>query len=660
MSESRESRRHERFRLEGDHFALIQLPAGDERLEPLLDLSATGVAVLMRSPQPVLQPGMILPRVRIFRRGECALDTQANVRDVTQVSLEGGGVGQKLGLLLETPQGRRQVAAAIDKYEQPAVITAALTDVIHNRARANLAPAGAESTTNVATGVFNRVSPQSDSFYLELDRPGGNLLAKHPYDLHTEYRGRRLALTAYLLACEETTLRFGWPTALQVWRARVGPRLRALPQPISVRFETPFHREERVCEAVDLAARGVAFECRPGDGLMVGLVLPGMVVEIPGERVVAHRLVARGLVRHLRYDDHQRLIAGVELTGMVSGHERILASYLDAQINPSVRAARLEDLTHLWRLYQQTGLLAPGQKISAIEATRRRLLRRGGDLLLQVIGGAEDEIQGTAELLHTYPVAWSLQHVGLLASSRLTPDQLLVPAIGGAMQQASCQYLHALLDPEQPSGLDRLREIAPSSNSLMWREWVLFTTPAGYRPPASLADDLHDADAADLDWIGTKVATRFAPLERGALALEQKGMGLGSMRRFYGALGLERRRVVRIAVGVGGPLGFSLIEQSSPGFNFEGYCDLARLIPTMQLVATRDAAAVTLAHDAVAIQRDANLRVLLMVPDELAAALQEAGFVGLGRRVEIFADRDGASQVINFINLLGSAHRSNR
>jgi hypothetical protein len=359
----------------------------------------------------------------------------------------------------------------------------------------------------------------------------------------------------------------------------------------------------------------------------------------------------------MRYDDQTRLVAGVEFTGMVPAQEQILAAYIDARINPSVRHAAVEDLPHLWRLYQQTGLVSPTQKISAIEATRRTLLRRGGDAMVQVIGGAEGELQGTAEFLHTYPYSWSLQHVGMLANSRLTPDQLIVPALGSALQHQSFYFLHAILDPEQPSGLEALREITPSSDSLLWREWVLLTTAPGYGPPASLSEDMHDAEAMDLDWIDTKLAARSSPLERGALALDRANIDFAAVSHFYRSIGLERQRRIRMAVGISGPLGFSLIEQSSPGINFEGYGDLARIVPTTQLGASREVAALTLAHDAVAVQRDAKRRPLLLVAGDLEPILQQVGLSSLGRRVEIFADRDGASQVINFVNLLGSAQR---
>src|SRR4051812_3328397 len=83
-----------------DQFVVVQLPNGEERLEPLVDLSPTGLAILLRAQRPDVQPGIRLPRLRLFTHGECTLEAAASVREVTQVTVD-GAVAWKVGLKLD-------------------------------------------------------------------------------------------------------------------------------------------------------------------------------------------------------------------------------------------------------------------------------------------------------------------------------------------------------------------------------------------------------------------------------------------------------------------------------------------------------------------------------------------------------------------------------
>src|SRR4051812_5008290 len=84
----------------GDQFVVVQLPNGEERLEPVVDLSPNGLAILLRAQRPEIQPGTRLPRLRLFTQGECTLETTASVREVTQVSTD-GALAWKIGLRLD-------------------------------------------------------------------------------------------------------------------------------------------------------------------------------------------------------------------------------------------------------------------------------------------------------------------------------------------------------------------------------------------------------------------------------------------------------------------------------------------------------------------------------------------------------------------------------
>ena len=106
-------------------------------------------------------------------------------------------------------------------------------------------------------------------------------------------------------------------------------------------------------------------------------------------------------------------------------------------------------------------------------------------------------------------------------------------------------------------------------------------------------------------------------------------------------------------MSVGGPLGFALLEQSSPGLFPATEADLARLFTLRSSGATRQTTLLSLARDAVRLQREADRRgpAFLLAPED-ARVLSEAGFEVVGERVEVLASRDGATRVVNCLNLL--------
>ena len=108
-----------------------------------------------------------------------------------------------------------------------------------------------------------------------------------------------------------------------------------------------------------------------------------------------------------------------------------------------------------------------------------------------------------------------------------------------------------------------------------------------------------------------------------------------------------------MAFSVSGPNGFSLVEVTTPGVSFPGTTELARLYPTRKDPPARRDALIALAHDAIRIHRENRIeRTQLLVDVKDAPVLEDAGFVKVGTRIELIAGRNGASQIVNFINLL--------
>ncbi len=268
-----------------------------------------------------------------------------------------------------------------------------------------------------------------------------------------------------------------------------------------------------------------------------------------------------------------------------------------------------------------------------------------------MVGGGDDTIYGSAELLRTYGSTWSIQHVSVRSDAQqLTADQLVVPLVEAALRRKDFAQLHAILDPERSRmGLARLREVPPDEAGVYWVERKLFGEPKRI----STAGDVQEAGAGDLEWINERAREIMSPLERNAFDISSAELKLAKVARLYANCGLMRNRFVRMAFSVGGPVGFSLVEATTPGVSFPGYTELVRIYPTRREQSARRDALVALANDAIRIHRENGIeRTQVLVDSKDAAVLEEAGFTPLGTRIELLASRAGASQIVNFINLL--------
>jgi len=635
----------------GDSQILVELPSGEERLEPLLDLSPRGVAILVRAQRTGLRIGAVLPRVRFFTNGECTLQSRATIRDLTEVTLDDGSTGTKIGLRLESDLSMRSDPVTYE-YTQAPIVNDAVSNLVHARSTASLERDG---DTGDATLAFTRASDDKSSITLRLtagDPP--QLRRGQDVRLTTELYGTRMALSVGYRERRGDLVKFDWPRLVCVWKHRGGGRVKSLNSPFEVEVESPFVNGRLVREVADISPRGLAFVAHPADGILVGMLLRAISLSLGDGPLQAH-----GVVRNVRLDADGRHIVGVELTDLSENTKKRLAALVDTHFHPEVREARTKDLRHLWPIYDAMGVFprthaAISPVMGRIETTRQTLLSRGRNVFLQMVGGAHGELHGTAELLRSFGTTWGLQHVGTIPEAQLDADQIVTTLVQTAQRRSDFTHLHALLDPARSRDqLARLRALEPSPNDLVVRDRVLLTDGERYRLPKSLNEDMHDAQNTDLDWIAARLRDRLEPLAVVALRLFPAELRLDDTDRAFHTIGLGRRRAMRMAMSVSGPIGFSLIEQSSPGVNFAGLADLVRPVVTVTATEAHNSALTALAHDAVRVQRASGRRhAWLLVEPEEVEILTGGGFDVVGPRVEVFASRDGAGQVINCLNLL--------
>ena len=634
----------------GDHHVLLVLPSGEERLEPLLDLSPHGVAILLRA-QRDIQAGAFLPRVRFFTNGECTLQCQATVREVTPVTTHDGALATKVGLRLELLDSAEPTAPPVDTYQEPEVVADTVANLVRAKASLRVHVMGDSGQRGLASVEVTRFARDAGELSVRVTEGDLNALETGATcELRGESFGTRLSLVATLLENGGVSLRFALPNRLAVWRNRVGGRVRSLPAGLEVTFESPFTKVAKSRPVVDLSAKGLAFTGTSEDGLLVGMLLPSLIVRLPSGSVHA-----RGVIRNVR-SNGDGLLVGVEFISMPDASTRVLEMFVDSNLHPQVRPAAIADMQKLWPVYEQAGLFgrshaALSRTTATFEPIRRTLLSRARELVVHMVGEGDDTIYGSAEMLRTYTSTWSLQHICLRESAKhLTADQLVAPLIEAALRRKELSHVHAILDPEKSRvSLSKLRGIPPDEAGVFWSEKRLVGEPARV---GGRSDDVQGAATGDIDWIMERAGELLRPLERTAFDVSTAELRLPRIQRTYSNLGLSRQRFVRMAFSVGGPLGFSLVEVATPGISFPGFVDLVRLYPTRREPSARADALLALADDAIRLQRENGIeRTQFLLDPKDAAVLEQAGYAALGPRIEMLATRAGASQIVNFINL---------
>jgi hypothetical protein len=649
-----ERRRIGRSAMSADTCILVELPDGEERLEPVLDVSPTGVAVLVRSRPESLRRDAVLRRVRLFANGACTLHSRAVVRDRVEVTLPDGTPALKLGLSLEAAEAVPQATPAQVTYAEPAVIADAVMNLIHARAEAIIEVDTQTRSRYRLDVAFARAAADGGAFHVGIAAGGVPSLRRgRVYPLQAELFGTRMVLWAAYRDRRAAVLRFAWPARLTIYRHRQSGRLQEMPPRAEVELESPFVAERLRRQLVDLSGRGLAFVSDVADGMLVGMLLRSLAITLPDRR-----LTASGVVRNVRSRPDGLLVVGVEL--QLSDNARAeLEEIVDRHFHPEIRPAKPADLRKLWAIYDAMAVFprscaAVSPVMGRIESTRQALLARGRSVLLAVVGVVQGEIHTSAELLRTYGTTWSLQHVGALPDAKVDRERTVLHLVQAATRREEVTHLHALLDPAASRDrLARLQSLAPQPDHLLWLWRELVQEPEGASPGPPPGSDLHEATAQDLEWVAGELAQAFPPLLHRALRLAPAELRLDETDRLYHAIGLSRRRLVRVAMGVGGPVGVALIEQTSPGACFGGLGDTIRLHVAAGAAAARPTILSALALDAARLQRQSGRKPgLFVVSPADALALAALGFLSAGPRIEVAADRDGATRLVNGINLL--------
>jgi len=629
---------------------MFQLPSGEDFLGDVMDIYSGEVVVAVRADEFSADPASHLPKVRFFVDSLCTFRGHGEIHSILPSEDEENLYTVRLEVFLA---GAEKRTSASQTYRQEVVIR----DVLRNLSTISapiLVKTQLGEERAQSQGMVTAYDLEKKSFSVSLRQMSKQFKAGVECLIDAEIYGTRMAFDATIHRRRGYDLELRFPTFLQLWDARQSSRLRLPPAQIKVEFESPLTREVCTREVVDVSSSGVAFLADPSDGLISGMTLRTLGLGLPGKPVSG-----RGVVRHVREDPQHGIYIGAQFVALLAEQLQVLSDYVDQHIHPQVRTAKVSDLEALWDVYNAMGhferqFAALTPLISRMETNRKILLNRGKGLFIQLVGyDDENSIFGTAEAIRDYEGTWTLQHAGTAPNPPLPAERLIAPLIERLLRDPTFAHLRCLMPATSEAGWFRqLAVVNADPESLSMQERVLLSPNIEYEPRSP--GDVYGAKKDDdLDWVLTRLNARHSPVERSALKLETSG-GLRVKRSSpaFQEIGLVHRRLIRIAMSVTGPIGFSIVEQSSPGHNLSGYADLVRMYALTNKADERSEVLHALADDAVRLQQESARGgpYFLLEPQD-ATLLNKFGYDYRGHFVEIIASRPGVSRLTNFINL---------
>ena len=633
-----------------DQQALIQLPDGDEYLARIRDVHGPRIC-LQAPPLSNLHLGVFFPVVHCFVEGRCCFRGRGQVLTLTEDQDEAKRPFSDLWIeiFISDPQGG---GPSVRCYDNASVIDQVIRNLQTVSASVQLRGSWDEGIDQAISGIVSGVDPGNKTLMVGLESIHRALKSGANTTLETELYGTRLALVARVRRRRGFDVTLEWPTQIELWGARKSSRLRLPTSELEVRFELPLFGRFQSRPVVDVSASGLSFLAAPRDGLVSGMMLKDLTLRLPG-----HTIEGTAVVRHVRQENEEEIFIGAEFDFLKGKGAEHVAEYVDQHVHPQVRPVKGTDLPGLWEVYnameafeQQIAALTP--LIHRIEHTRSLLLTRGKDFFEQMVGVEHQLVNGSAEAIQLYPNTWRLQHIGVTSTAPVSVERILSPLLERLLRKKSFQYAHFLIPSRSMhKWLETLRTLGSDPKKLTWSEKVLLAPKSDYVPLSR--EDISEARDSNLNWVVSKLRQRHSLVMcQGLGFLGAEPLRMPRVERFYRGLGLLRERSVRIAIAVTGPIGFSLIEQGSPGLSLGYSGDLVRLYAVEAGASAQRAAFRALADDALRFSRAGHRPdpVFLLDPDD-AAKLADVPFEDRGYCTELIATREMVERMWGLLNL---------
>jgi hypothetical protein len=549
--------------------------AGVESSHELAEISNDGFSFYVDQDQrldPTL-PGTILEDVEITRDGQPALrGATAAVRHV--VVDKGGAPG--------LPDQPLRYRVGCEMRDRPRADPTQQRTFIRDRAlsagllRTALRGGGVllQSADGEGPGVYEtrgQVDLSARAFVLAT--------VQHGFFDHDVVRGRfELGGSVYrfsssVMARKPLTLRL--PLTLEVSQSRGSGRYRPpVTDPVVVELTTPLQQGTLQREVYDISSSGFSLEIDP----QIDLFPAGMVFSEVRIRLGGAEFRCRGEIRNLSRGGAPGagLRCGVQLQGLEDAARLHLADLIMRANYPGLEDGASLSFDQLWAFFLETRFVYP-EKAEALapfmpelRRTMDALAARPSDVFKSVIARDGDRVIGHVSGLRAYRRTWMSQHLAAMnghqAGSLLNLGQAEYFGQNPDLEYFKISFRPDNKWPARVFGGFARNVTDERLSELRTLDYYQVAVDRAILPAPGI--EVIEASGEDL----TVVERHFVRTERGVLLrsddLTRDGLNLVELNARYRRLGLQRRRRVLLALRRNEPVGFALVEISSPGLNF--------------------------------------------------------------------------------------------
>jgi hypothetical protein len=370
----------------------------------------------------------------------------------------------------------------------------------------------------------------------------------------------------------EAPLRFTLPTAIEQLRRRGSARFRpALASPILARLHSPFAPGALARQVHDASSTGLSFDFDPAHDLFpLGMHVPSIELQLGTETVCVRGRVTN--ITPLGNDGRAR--CGIELEGLSDAERGHLAELIVRQQFLGLGDGGRVGFDEMMQFFRDSRFLTPQREQASpltadVQRTFEALAEAPSTLFKSVVFREGERIVGHISSVRSYRRTYSIQHLAAAVGRQAG----LILSLGNAeylMHNLDFEFIkmwfHAKnLFPSRIFGGFARKVFDPALCTLRRFGHVTLSTAQPTAPVPGV--DVIEASGDDLAVVERYFVANEAPLLVRADDLTRNALALNELHAQYRTAGLQRRRRVLIAFDGTTPLGFALLEVSSPGLN---------------------------------------------------------------------------------------------
>jgi hypothetical protein len=546
------------------------------------DISNRGLSFIVRPGGELggLVPGTNVSDVRLVDRYGTALFGPVNavVRNCG-IETDGPEPLARIGLSFEAPPPAR--APHLEVVRDHLTILTAMRKALRAQAAFVVTPPDAE----VGYEFHEVVVPETPDAPLRLlATPPAELRINDVVRVSFDDRGQSYSGLTSVIAVAPGHLDLVLPTAVRAYHRRSSYRVQpTADRPYSARVRCDLIGLDTVFPVYDISTSGlsvVAHQTR--DLLPPGLVLDEVTLRLPGEDApIRLKGTIRGLTplpRSPTASETQPARCGIEVAGLTRiDHNRLCRSLL-ADGYPHADLAEEGEFPAVWQFMEDAGFTfhlfrdKGPSTLRVLENGFGRLFGPGRAVGFSILYRHQGKLLGHFSGIKGYSGLWYGTHLAAMKNPDVTGEWISRGLCLAMLEQfehrPDSEYIRLPWRKDQSYPARYLgwtgRAIQSHGQSEFGEFAVLLRPNDAPVPPLDRELRLADATSDDLDAIERHFWQTCTLQRIHADDLSAAQLNLHSVGRDYGACGMFRKRVIRVARLDGQRIGFSLLERSTP------------------------------------------------------------------------------------------------